>query len=155
MATLAQAHLMFAYRHNQHAGRALTVAEDLAKFSAEGKVLSPWFIAHALLLHGRMAQRQGNALVAEGLCEAAKEQADTAFSLQGNTGRNAVLLWRCQKQKADLLVKWEKREKQGVEILESISGKYELAEIADASEFFVPPPSLDALDGILAEYSPS
>jgi hypothetical protein len=152
MTALAQAHLIFAYRNQEHAGRALTVAEDLAKFNGEGKILSPWFVTHALLLHGRMAMKQGNALIAEALFDAAKEKAEEAFSFQGNCGRNEVLLWRCMKHKADLLVKWEKREAQGVAILEGISGKYDLAEIADASEIFVPPPSLEDLDILLESF---
>ena len=146
MAALAQSHLVFAYRNSQHVGRALTVAEDLGKFNEEGKVLSLWYITHALLLHGKIAQRQGNALIAEALFDAAKEKADEACVRLGDTPRNQVLQWRCLKHKADLLVKWDKRESQGVAILESIGGKYDLTEIADASELFLPPPSLAAVE---------
>jgi hypothetical protein len=96
--------------------------------------------------------RQGNALIAEACFEAAIEKTSEAVALwETSTRRLEVLMWRCRKHKADLLVKWEKRESQGVEMLESLHGKYDLNEIADASELFIPPPALDDIEKALAD----
>jgi hypothetical protein len=141
LAALAQASLTLAHRIPEAAGQALADAEELGRSGPEGKTLAPWFIAHSLLVHGRVAVTSGQALLAEALFQAAKERAVDISSL----ARREVCEYRCDKAMGELLLKWEKREDRGASILESISGKFDLNEIADASEMFLPPPSLSLI----------
>jgi len=133
----AQASLILAHRNPAAVGQALSDAEELFQTGPEGKTLGPWFISHALLIHGKQAVANGKAVLAEGLFQAAKEQSQQLTFEK----RRAVLEFRCDKALGELLSKWEKREDRGVEILSSISGKFNLGKIADASELFLPPPT--------------
>ena len=133
---LAQASLLLAHRLPVAAGQALADAEELARFSPEGKALAPWFICHSLQLHGKKAVSSGQAVLAEALFTAAREQAAFVF----NPRRREICEFRCDRALGELLSKWQKREDKGVELLESVAGRFDLAEIADASEIFLPPP---------------
>jgi hypothetical protein len=140
---LAQAHIKYAYSVDpNHAGRALTVAETLKNHSIEGSLYAPWFIGHALLLHADLAKANGQAVMAEGIIEAALSQVDAMIS---ESGRSEVLRWRCLKKKGELLFQWEKREDKGAELLESIRGNFDLMQTAEASEYFYEFPSLEML----------
>jgi hypothetical protein len=122
----------------------LKAGELLRDASPEGRALAPWFIAHGLVLHGKLAVQQGNAVLADGLFNAAIEQAENQLS----GARKRLLMFRCKRAKGDLLLKWDKREREGADILEHLE-KFDLSEAADASEFFVPPPSLQEIHDIL------
>ena len=120
---------------------ALQAAEELKRSGPEGSALAPWFIGHSLLLHGKLAERQGNALLAEGLYDAAREQAESLMNLK----RKDLLVHRSSKAKGQLLLKWENRDIQGSRILEGLD-KVDIHAAADASEVFLPAPSLEAIE---------
>ena len=147
LAVNAQTRITFGFRSPSvvSAANALSAAEALKKHSPEGLIISAWYISHALILHGRIAAQQGNAVLAEGLFDAAKEQASEGF--QGSS-RQALALHRATKEKAQLLLKWDKRENEGVSLMESLKCQYDQTTTADASELFIPPPSKAEIDRI-------
>lgn len=135
---IAQASLMLAHRLPIAAGQALADAEELGRDGPEGKLLSPWFTCHSLLVHGKRAVNSGQAVLAEALFTAAREQAAAVF----NPSRRQICEFRCDKALGELLSKWDKREDRGVQLLESVAGRFDLNLIATASELFLPPPQI-------------
>ena len=98
-------------------GRALKAAETFGKHSApEIEIIKRWYIGRSLILRGRLFEFNGNALMAEGMYQAAIEQSN-----KQTTPRLRILQAMSSKALGGLLRKWEKRENEGTVFIDSSS----------------------------------
>ena len=92
--------------------KALKAGESLAKRpSPEYDIIAKWYIGRSLLLRGKLFEFNGNAVMAEGMYNAALEQARNHSPVF--TPRLTVLEAMSTNALGGLLLKWEKRESEG------------------------------------------
>lgn len=83
--------------------------------SCEVGVIANWIIARALLLRGNLFQFNANALMAEAMYRAAIEKLEgDAMTLP----RVTALKYRANRELGTLLSKWDKRESEGMKLIE-------------------------------------
>jgi hypothetical protein len=88
--------------------RSLKSAERIGSFGPDHELISKWYIGRSLILRGILFEFNANALMAEGMYRAA---GDIIYS--PCTERHITLKLLASNKLGDLLLKWEKREREG------------------------------------------
>ena len=125
---------------------ALKAGEAIAVLSGpEYAVISKWYIGRSLLLRGRVFGFNGNALMAEGMYKGASDVTNHHQPVP-QTPRIKLLRTMANHHLGSLLLKWEKREREGEDLMnvnvvpDGVDQKLDV---------FIPQPTLDELDKVL------
>lgn len=93
---------------------ALKSGEHVRAFGHEMTNVGSWYVCNALILRGTLFEFNGNALMAEGMYRAASDMADHT-----PTPRMGVAKRVANYKLGDLLLRWEKREREGQQLIEA------------------------------------
>lgn len=130
-------------KHVDFVTNSLRSGEAVAAKGHELTIASKWYIGRSLLLRGCLFEFNGNALMAEGMYRAAADVVHPQLHLPG-TPRILLLRRLANNQLGQLLLKWEKREREG----ESLIADNPVSQTK--IDLFMPEPVLEELDNIVA-----
>lgn len=128
-------------KHVDLVSKSLRAGEAVAAKGHELKIASKWYIGRSLLLRGRLFEFNGNALMAEGMYRAAAGVVHPQLDLPG-TPRLLMLRRMAHNQLGQLLLKWEKREREGESLLADNPAPQRILDV------FMPEPVMEELDNI-------
>ena len=94
--------------------KALKAGEGVQKKGGEFSIIGSGYVGKSLLLRGKLFEFNGNALMAEGMYRAAS---DVLMQVSGRTPTTMAVKRAANRALGELLLKWEKREREGDQLL--------------------------------------